>query len=229
MAKRQHTARKATKKRSAATPRNRSAGIDAGKETTRLKRELAEALERQKATGEILAAISRSKFDLQSVLDTLVAAAARLSKADMAALNRPDGDVWSVSATYGYSPDAEKLLKNTPVPKGSGSMCGRVLALRNTVHIRDVQADPEYRFTGPQKLSGYRTLLGVPLMRDDALIGVLVLARTTVQPFTNVQIELVATFADQAVIAIENARLFEEVTARTDGLARVPATADGYG
>ena len=230
MAKRQHTARKATKKRSAATPRNRSAGIDAGKETTRLKRELAEALERQKATGEILAAISRSKFDLQSVLDTLVAAAARLSKADMAALNRPDGDVWSVSATYGYSPDAEKLLKNTPVPKGSGSMCGRVLALRNTVHIRDVQADPEYRFTGPQKLSGYRTLLGVPLMRDDALIGVLVLARTTVQPFTNGQIELVATFADQAVIAIENARLFEEVTARTidlrESLQQQTATAE---
>ena len=178
MAKRPNTARQATKKPKASTSRRtRATDVAARQETTRLKRELAEALERQKATSEILAAISRSEFDLQSVLDRLVEAAARLSKADMAALNQSDGDVWSVSATYGYSPDADKLLKNTPVPTGSGSMCGRVVAQRNTVQIRDAQADPEYRFTGPQKLSGYRTLLGVPLMRDDTPIGVLVLAR----------------------------------------------------
>src|SRR5262249_33153756 len=117
-----------------------------------------------------------------------------------------------------------------PVSQDRGTISGRVVAQRSTVHIRDVQADPEYSFSGPQKIAGFRTLLGVPLMRDGTPIGVLVLGRNSVRPFTDRQIELVTTFADQAVIAIENARLFDEVKARTgdlnESLQQQAATAD---
>lgn len=199
-------------------------------ENTRLLDELRESLQQQTATADVLKVISRSVFDLQSVLDTLVESAARLCGAEMAALNRPAADVWSCVATYGFGTDAVRLLKNIPVSQGKSSISGRVVARRSVVHIEDVQNDPEYGFTGPQKLSGYRTLLGIPLMRNETPIGVLVLARTHVQPFTDKQIELVTTFADQAVIAIENARLFDEVEARTEdlreSLQQQTATAD---
>ena len=231
MAKRGKPARRPPAARKTPSPRKRApAGVDFKKEIATLKRELAEARQQQTATADVLKVISRSVFDLQSVLDTLVESAARLCAADMAALNRPVGNVWSCLATYGFGSDAVKLLKNIPVSQGKGSIFGRVVAQRSTVHIHDVQSDPEYIFTGPQKLSGYRTLLGIPLMRDETPIGVLVLARTHVQPFTDKQIKLVTTFADQAVIAIENVRLFDEVQARTEdlreSLKQQTATAD---
>ena len=201
--------RKTQRKRSPASIETRSA-------IENLRHELTDAQQQLAATSDVLKVISHSEFDLQSVLTTLVASAANLCGADMASLNRPTDDgKWSVSANYGFGPDTVRLLRSIPVSQGSGSISGRVVMQKAAVHIHDVESDPDYSFSGPQKLSSYRTLLGIPLLRDDVPIGVLVLARNRVQPFTAKQIDLVSTFASQAVIAIENARLFNEVQART--------------
>ena len=189
-------------------------------ENTRLLSELRESLQQQTATADVLKVISRSTFDLSAVLNTLVQSAARLCEADMASVPRLKGTIFDQVASYGYSPDFHEFMRRNPILPGRGTAAGRAVAEGKTIHIPDVLADPEYDYAGGQKVGGYRTLLGVPLMREGAAIGALVLGRSNPRPFAPQQIELVETFADQAVIAIENVRLFEEVQARTRDLAR---------
>ena len=180
-------------------------------ENTRLLNELRESLQQQTATANVLKIISHSTFDLKAVLNTLVESAARLCETEMAAIPRLTGSDLRHFASYGYTPDFQEFLERHPIVPGRGTATGRAALEGKTVHIPDVLADREYTLTEAQKLAGYRTLLAVPLMREGGPVGVLVMARIAQRPFTPKQIELASTFADQAVIAIENVRLFDEI------------------
>ena len=188
-------------------------------ENTRLLNELRESLQQQTATADVLKVISRSAFDLQTVLDTLVESAAHLCDADCGAIHRPKGGAYPYVAKYGYTPEFDGYMRAHPIIPDEGSVIGRAVAEGRVIQIADVLADPEYTRTERQRIGGFRTVLGIPLVRDKTPIGVIVLSRNTVRPFTDKQIELATTFADQAVIAIENVRLFDEVQTRTRELA----------
>ena len=181
-------------------------------ENTRLLNELRESLQQQTATAEVLKVISRSSFDLQAVLDTLTESAARFCEAPMVAIMRQKyADSYYYATTYGVSADSNNYLKSVAIKAGRETVVGRALLEGRIVQVADVLADPEYRWIEAQERTGFRTVLAVPLLREGNPIGALVLARSVVRPFTDKQIELVTTFADQAVIAIENVRLFEEI------------------
>jgi signal transduction histidine kinase len=180
-------------------------------ENTRLLNELRQSLQQQTATADVLKVISRSTFDLQTVLQTLVESAARLCDADSATITRQKDGAFYRAEAYGFAREFMDYVKDIPIKAERGSASGRALLEGRVVHIPDVQADSEYTWVEAQRLGAFRTILCVPMLRGGVPIGVLALVRSEVRPFTDKQIELVSTFADQAAIAIENVRLFDEI------------------
>jgi GAF domain-containing protein len=188
--------------------------------------DLSESLQQQTATADVLKIISRSSVDLKTVLDTLAEMVARLCRADQTAMYRRRDDKHHLVAAWGMSEEARQFALAHPLSPGGATLTGRVILERRAVHMPDVFQDPEYTYSGGQKAIGYRTLLGIPLLREDALLGIFTITRTRVEPFTDKEIELATSFADQAVIAIENARLFEELR---DRQAELRVTFDNMG
>src|SRR5262249_24512580 len=184
-------------------------------ENTHLLNELRRSLQQQTATADGLKVISRSTFDLKTVLQTLVESAARLCEADQGLITRQIGGKFFRAEAYGFSSEFMNYVKDVPVELERGTVPGRALLEGQIIHIPDVLADPDYTWAQAPRLGGFRTILGVPMLREGVPIGVLALTRSAVRPFTDKQVALVTTFADQAAIAIENVRLFEEeATAR---------------
>src|SRR4051794_4877166 len=189
-------------------------------ENTRLLSELTQSLQQQTATAEVLKVISRSAFDLKAVLTTLVQSARELCDAPQGMLLLRDGEVYRTEMQLGYPAEFEQYILDHPIVPSPNSGAGRAAFTGEVAHFPDVLADPEYRLTEGQRLGRYRALLSIPLLREGEVIGVFSLGRHEPGAFTPRQIELLQTFADQAVIAIENARLFHEVEARTGELSR---------
>jgi signal transduction histidine kinase len=188
-------------------------------QNAQLLHQLRETLRQQSAAADVLKIISRSAFNLQAVLDTVVELAARLCDADLAAVYASRA-YFHAFATYGFPAGQSEVARNVVFEPGRGSIVARVALEAKPVQVADVLADPEYTLHEAQQRVGYRTVLGVPLLREGNPIGAISLMRFTTRPFTGNQIELVQNFADQAVIAIENTRLIAELRQRTDQLGR---------
>src|SRR3954454_24812945 len=181
-------------------------------EVAALRRELSEALERQKASSDILDAINSSSIELQPILDMIVRTASRLCKAEFALIYKLRDGKYHLAATNNTASAFVKYASEHPLSPGRGSLVGRVALEQKTVHLPDCLDDPEYAALEYQRAGKYRTMLGIPLQQQGAPVGVIGLVRAVVRPFTDRQIELVSTFADQVVVAIRNARLFDELT-----------------
>ena len=188
--------------------------------------ELARSVDELTATGDVLKIISRSTVDLDTVLDTLVETVARLCRADQAVMFRRRDDLYHLVTARGLPEEAKEFILVHPLPADRGTLSGRVALERRVVHIPDVLQDPEYTYLDVQKIQRHRTMLGIPLLREEALLGIFIITRTRVDPFADKEIELATTFADQAVIAIENARLFDELR---DRQAELRVTFDNMG
>ena len=179
--------------------------------------DLTETLEQQTATADVLEVISRSAFDLQAVFETVAESSVRLCGADRAFIFRFDGEFLRMAVAYNCSAEFTEWVANHPIPPGRHSGSARAALERRTIHVPDVLADPEYTY-GAKDVEAIRTILGVPILKGDDLLGVMMIFRLEVRPFTDKQIALVETFADQAAIAIENVRLLEELRERTNQL-----------
>jgi GAF domain-containing protein len=192
--------------------------------------DLTESLEQQTATAEVLGVISRSKFELQPILQSVVDTAMRLCRADQAIIYRPQSGTYRFAAGHSTVPEYLEIEKQTTIVPGHGTVAGRADLTRQVARVDDSLADPLYEKKDDARVGGVRSMIGVPLMREGEPIGVIALARNRVEPFTDHEIELVTTFADQAVIAIENVRLFEAEQQRTreltESLQQQSATAD---
>jgi GAF domain-containing protein/DNA-binding response OmpR family regulator len=179
-------------------------------ENARLFNETKEALERQTGTANVLKAISRTTFDLQPVLDMLIENATRMCKAEKGHIFIRDGDLYRFTASHGAPPDFIEWMTRHPLPAGPGTAVGRAAMSRQTVHIHDARSEPGYTWTEARDRLGFRTILAVPMLREGDPVGILVVWREEVRPFAERDVQLVASFADQAVIAIENVRLFKQ-------------------
>ena len=179
-------------------------------ENTRLLNELRESLQQQTATADVLKVISRTAFELQPIFDTLVENAVRLCEAERAFLFRFDGKLLRSAASYNVSPELREFVDKNPIAPGRHSISARAALERRTVHVPDIQVDPEYAYAVRDERP-IRTTLAVPMLKGDDLVGTITIYRLELKPFTDKQIALVETFADQAVIAIENVRLFNEI------------------
>ena len=237
MAKRRHTVRRppagrkgpAQSKRSSPNIKSESGNGTLRRELAKARRELTEARQQQNVTADVLKVISRSAFDLQAVFETLVESSVRLCGADRAFIFRFDGELLRMAAGFNCSPEFTEWVRQHPIRPGRHSGAARAALERRTIHIPDVLSDPNYTY-GAKNVEAIRTVLGVPILKGDDLLGVMMIYHLEVRPFADRQIALVETFADQAAIAIENVRLFEQVQARTEdlreSLQQQTATAD---